>query len=240
MVVEDSSVAIRVEGLGREYGELVALDGVSFALGEGRTLAVLGPNGAGKSTLLRILAGLLRPTAGEVSVLGCGLPREGWKLRGQVGYLGHAPMLYRDLTIVENLEFQAKLHGLVDDSDGRIAELVEAVGLHRRRHELVSNLSAGMLHRADIARMLLVDPPLLLLDEPWSHLDPAARETVAGLLGPMPGRTRVIVSHEPEAAAADADEVLLLAAGGHVAWHGAAEDFAVNAGHELVYAEGAP
>ena len=116
---------------------------VTLELRQGETLAVLGPNGAGKTTLLRVLATLLRPTAGEVSVLGCALPRESWRARGRIGYLGHEPLLYRDLTGAENLRFQARLHGLGGDAAGRIAELLDRVRMSRRADELVRNLSAG-------------------------------------------------------------------------------------------------
>jgi ABC-type multidrug transport system ATPase subunit len=104
--------AIELVGLRRDFGERPALDGVSARLEPGRSLAVLGPNGSGKSTLLRILAGLLRPSGGEVTVLGRSLPQETHGLRGRIGYLGHEPLLYRDLTPRENLELAAALHGL--------------------------------------------------------------------------------------------------------------------------------
>ena len=105
---------------------------------------MLGPNGAGKSTLLRILATLLRPSAGEVAVLGAELPREAWRARGRIGYLGHEPLLYRELSVRENLEFNARLHG-VSPRSRRIDELLERAGLAHRGDELVRNLSAGML-----------------------------------------------------------------------------------------------
>ena len=162
------------------------------------TLAVLGPNGAGKTTLLRVLATLLRPTAGEVSVLGCSLPRESWRARGRIGYLGHEPLLYRDLTCAENLRFQARLHGLPGDGAGRIAELLDRVGMSRRADELVRNLSAGMVQRLAVCRAVLHEPELLLLDEPRSHLDPEAASLVEPLIGPAPGRARVIVTHDIE------------------------------------------
>src|SRR6478752_4486055 len=104
--------ALSLAGLRRDYGERTALDGIGLELGRGETLLVLGPNGAGKTTLLRILATLLRPSGGEVTILGCKLPDEAWKLRGKIGYLGHEPLLYRDLSGRENLRFHAKLHGI--------------------------------------------------------------------------------------------------------------------------------
>src|SRR5215210_1497875 len=118
--------AVEVEGLERSYGDHLALDDVTFRLEAGHTLAVLGPNGAGKSTLLRVLAGLLRPHAGRVAVLGAELPREAAAVRGRVGYLGHEPLLYRDLTGRENLRFHARLCGAGDE---RVEELLAAAGV---------------------------------------------------------------------------------------------------------------
>ncbi len=107
-----SEPAIALAALRRDFGERTALDGISLELGEGESLVVLGPNGAGKTTLLRILATLLRPSGGEARVLGCPLPGEAWKLRGKIGFLGHEPLLYRDLSGRENLRFHARLHGI--------------------------------------------------------------------------------------------------------------------------------
>jgi heme exporter protein A len=105
-----AEAAVVLRGLRREYGERPVLRDVSLELARGTTLAVVGPNGAGKSTLLRILATLLRPTAGEVAVLGAELPRQAWRARGRIGYLAHEPLLYRELSVRENLEFNARLH----------------------------------------------------------------------------------------------------------------------------------
>jgi ABC-type multidrug transport system ATPase subunit len=142
-----------------------------------------------------------------------------------VGYLGHQPLLYRELTVRENLEFNAKLHRL-ERPRRRIEELLSASGLARRGDELARNLSAGMLQRASICRMLLADPELLLLDEPGSHLDTAGAGIAASLLGPADGRTRVIVSHEVEVALEFADQALALHADGRVAYSGPAAGLA--------------
>jgi heme exporter protein A len=213
--------AIALAHLWRDFGDRTALRDVTFELGDGETLAVLGPNGAGKTTLLRVLASLLRPTAGDVSVLGCALPREAWKARGRIGYLGHEPLCYRDLTCAENLRFQARLHGLEDDAEERIAGLLDRVGMLRWGGELVRNLSAGMVQRLAVCRAVLHEPELLLLDEPHSHLDPEAAALVEPLIGPAPDRTRVLVTHEIEAGLAEGDRVLALRAGGAVAYEGA-------------------
>jgi ABC-type multidrug transport system ATPase subunit len=203
--------AIELVGLRRDFGDRTALDGVDLRVEPGGSLAVLGPNGSGKSTLLRILAGLLRPTSGEVSVLGCDLPKETHRLRGRVGYLGHDPLLYRDLTPRENLELVAALHGIRSEVAGpRIEVLLEAVGMSVRADDRVAELSAGMKQRIDICRAVLHEPELLLLDEPDAHLDPEARLRIAPLIAADNGRTRVVVSHERGAATEAADFVLEL------------------------------
>jgi heme exporter protein A len=201
---------IAVEGLRRDYGDRVALREVSFELGEGQTLAVLGPNGAGKTTLLRVLATLLRPHAGRVSVLGAELPGGSWKVRGRVGYLGHEPLLYRSLSARENLEFCARIFGVDPE---RIDELLRAVGLERRADDPVEELSRGMRQRVAAARAVLHDPPLLLLDEPLSGLDPGAAALLQPLIGRESGRTRVLVTHDVERGLAESDSAIGLRGG---------------------------
>jgi heme exporter protein A len=202
--------ALEVEGLARHYGERDALSDVSLSLQAGQTLVVFGPNGAGKTTLLRVLATLLRPHSGRVSVLGRELPGEAWAVRGRVGLLGHEPMLYRELTAQENLRFHARLHGV---ARARVAELLEAVAMSARAREPLRTLSRGMVQRVAVARAVLHEPELLLLDEPHSNLDPAAIELVAPLIGAGTGRTRVICSHDPGGGLAEADVVLGLRGG---------------------------
>jgi heme exporter protein A len=203
--------AIELAGLRREFGERPALDGIDLRLERGQSLAVLGPNGSGKSTLLRILAGLLRPSGGEASVLGCALPKETYRLRGRVGYLGHEPLLYRDLSPRENLELGAALHGIDPQVwEPRIDALLDAVGMTTRSRDRVAELSAGMRQRVDICRAVLHEPELLLLDEPDAHLDPDARRRVAPLIAAGSGRTRVVVSHDRTAAIDGADFALEL------------------------------
>jgi heme exporter protein A len=214
-----SDLVLSLRDLRRDYNERPVLRDVSLELAAGETLSVIGPNGAGKSTLLRILATLLRPTAGAVELLGSDLPRSAWKVRGRIGYLAHEPLLYRELSVRENLEFNARLQG-VDDPDRRIDALLERAGLFARAGERVRNLSAGLLQRAAICRTLVHDPEVLLLDEPRSHLDLAAAGVVDEMLGAASGRSRVIVSHEIESAIATADQVLALRADGTVAHAG--------------------
>jgi heme exporter protein A len=212
--------AIEVEGLARHYGEREALSDVSLSLPAGKTLVVFGPNGAGKTTLLRVLATLLRPHDGVVRVLGRSLPDEAWAVRGKVGLLGHEPLLYRELTARENLRFHARLH---DVGQQRVGELLELVQMAKRADEPLRNLSRGMVQRVAVARAVLHEPQLLLLDEPRSNLDPAAIELVDPLIGAASGRTRVICSHDPGGGLAEADLVLGLRAGRPVLLRAAAD-----------------
>jgi heme exporter protein A len=210
-----SAPAVALEGVGRTYGERVALRDVSFALPPGATVAVFGANGAGKTTLLRIIAGLLRPHAGRACVLGAELPREAWKARGRIGLLGHEPMLYRDLTVRENLRFHARLHGVKPE---RAEALTEQVGLSARADDPVRTLSRGMTQRAAICRAVLHEPELLLLDEPLANLDPGGALAVAPLIGREAGPARVLISHAAEQGLAEADWVLGLRGGRQALW----------------------
>jgi heme exporter protein A len=233
-----SGGAIELRGLWRAFGDRAVLRDVTIRVPAASTLAVLGPNGAGKTTLLRVLATLLRPTSGEASVLGCALPRDAWRARGRIGFLGHEPLLYRDLTGAENLRFFARLHGLPADGGERIDELLGHVRMSRRADELVRNLSAGMVQRLAVCRALLHDPELLLLDEPRSHLDPEAAALVEPVLGPIRGRTRVVVTHDVDAGLGEADLVVALRSGGSVAYAGPASG--LSAGDARAIYGGAP
>jgi len=215
-----SAPAVALEGVGRAYGERVALRDVSFTLAPGATVAVFGANGAGKTTLLRILAGLLRPHAGRAAVLGAELPREAWRARGRVGLLGHEPMLYRDLTVRENLRFHARLHGV---AAARAEALTEQVGLAARADDPVRTLSRGMTQRAAICRAVLHEPALLLLDEPLANLDPGGALAVAPLIGREAAPARVLISHAAEQGLAEADWVLGLRGGRQALWAPAAQ-----------------
>ncbi len=217
---DGTETAIRLRGLTRDYGERRVLTGIDLDLPAGFSLALLGPNGSGKSTLLRILAGLLRPGGGAVELLGADLRKEAWKVRGRIGYLGHQPLLYEDLTGRENLEFQARIHGIDPEvARARIESDLEAVGMANRAWDRVSDYSAGMRQRVAICRAVLHRPEMLLLDEPDSNLDPEGRRAARALIGRpdelawSPGAaavSRVVVSHEPDRAQAEADRVLEL------------------------------
>ena len=190
------------------------LHGVDVTVAAGETLVVLGPNGAGKSTLLRILAGLMRPSDGEVRVLGRRLAPGDHDARRPIGLLSHQSLLYEDLTLLENLAFTARLYGM----PGPVAaarRALDDVGLLDRAGEVPRRLSRGMVQRAAIARALIHDPRLLLLDEPFTGLDSPAADRLRALLAARlgGGRAMVLVTHQLEEAWDLADRVAVLAAG---------------------------
>jgi ABC-2 type transport system ATP-binding protein len=163
-----SSPVLRVEGLGKRYGKRQALHAVGFAVRAGELVAVIGPNGAGKTTLLSILAGVQSPSAGTVS-------REAGEIGWAVGWVPQTHALYSKLSVAENLRLFARLEG-VPDVETAIARMLDQTGLSERAHERVDHLSGGNRQRVNVALGLLGDPPVILLDEPSSSLDPAQRE----------------------------------------------------------------
>jgi heme ABC exporter ATP-binding subunit CcmA len=174
--------------LGKRYGEKRVLRGIDLALPRGGFLVVTGPNGAGKTTLLRICAGLAQPTEGTIE-------REA--ARAQVGYLGHEPLVYRELTALENLELYGRLYHVPERRE-RIGMLLERFGLWEARHDRVTSYSRGMTQRLALCRVLLHDPELLVLDEPFSALDEAGVELLDAQLAELRGERTVLVStHDP-------------------------------------------
>ncbi len=154
----------------KRFGFTTALEGISFALDQGELLAVFGPNGAGKTTLIRILSTLMRPTSGKAALLGYDLEKEGETLRGSIGVLTHRPLLFDNLTAHENLKFYGQMFQ-IKNLDSRIEELLDDVGLIDNRDRRVETFSRGMQQRLAIARAILHEPRLLLLDEPFTGLD---------------------------------------------------------------------
>jgi heme exporter protein A len=171
----DGSSLLEARGLQRSFGRVRILHGIDLTLAPGEALAVIGPNGSGKTTLLRLLAGLMRPTAGEVRVLGQPLGPGAGPVRRVIGLLAHQSFLYDDLTLLENLTFAARLYTLDRPREAAAAAL-ERAGLGARAGELPRRLSRGLLQRAAIARALLHSPRILLLDEPFTGLDAVAAD----------------------------------------------------------------
>ena len=190
---------IRVRGLKKSFGDRWALRGVDLDVAGGECLALIGPNGAGKTTLLRILSTLTRPSAGTVSVAGQDLNAGATEIRRSVGFLSHQPLLYEDLTAQENLRFYGRMYD-VRGPEERIAVLLRKVGLESSAQDLVRTFSRGMKQRLAIARALLHDPPVLLMDEPYTGLDQRAAETLDSVLrdAGAASRTIVLTTHDLE------------------------------------------
>jgi heme exporter protein A len=204
-----SPEAVACEGLVRRFGERAALDGVDLHLAEGEFALVTGPNGAGKTTLLRVLATVIRPSAGAVAVAGHALPRAAPKARPLIGYVGHGPLTYPGLTARENLELYAALYDVPAE---RVGPALERVGLDGRGRDPVAEFSRGMAQRLALARAVLHGPSLLLMDEPTAGLDSGGRELMREVLA-EPGRTVIVSTHEPAWFAGLATREVRLAAG---------------------------
>ncbi len=179
--MSDSIAMIELRKLTKAFGSKAALRGVDLRVEPGESLVIFGPNGAGKTTLIRILSSLSRPTGGKVLIGGLDLATHADGIRRYLGVVSHAPLLYDSLTAEENLRFFAQLYDMKAPAR-RISEMLEQVGLTARRHDLVRTFSRGMVQRLAIARALLHDPQVLLLDEPDTGLDPQAAEMLHGLL----------------------------------------------------------
>lgn len=226
---------VRVEKLVRYYGRLCALDNVSFSMKKGEIIGVLGLNGAGKTTCLRILAGLLTPTAGKAEVGGMNILDNPVEIRAQVGFLPEEPPLYRDMTVDSFLRHTGKLKGMSDsDVNSRIPEVCERTGLDEiTRYRIISELSHGYRKRVGIAQAILHKPPLVILDEPISGLDPAQivemRKTVRSLKNE---HSVMVSSHILTEISQTCDRILVFHNGKLVA-EGSEEDLAGQAGGRI-------
>jgi heme ABC exporter ATP-binding subunit CcmA/heme exporter protein CcmB len=205
------------------FGAVRALDGASLAVDAGTVTALVGPNGAGKTTLLRVLATLHRPDGGNARIAGYDVVDDADRVRRLIGYVGHRSLLYMDLTALENLRFHGRLHGLDCTTEG-LREALAGVGLDHRRHDRVRGFSRGTVQRLAIARAVLHEPPVLLLDEPHTGLDPVASETLDDALVALArsGRTVLLATHGLDRAAKLADNVSVIHRG-RIAWSSGAD-----------------
>jgi heme exporter protein A len=205
---------IEVRSLGKTFGLRPVLHGLDLDVARGEFVALVGPNGAGKTTLLRILATLTRPGRGAVRIAGFGLPDHAAEVRQRIGVVSHLPLLYGDLTAEENLRFYARLYDLPDLAP-RVGSALDHVGLAARRRDLVRKFSRGMQQRLAIARAILHDPEVLLLDEPHTGLDQEACAMLDDVLRQVTarGRTVVMTSHDLMRAADLASRIDILARG---------------------------
>lgn len=206
---------IYVRGLVKRFGHAVALRGVDLDVGEGESLTVVGPNGAGKTTLIRVLATLSRPTDGEVRIGGLNIACDAVVIRRLIGVASHQPLLYEELSAVENLVFYGRMYGVPKLSQ-RINDLLELVGLSDQRDEAVRTFSRGMKQRLALARALLHGPRVLLLDEPFTGLDRQAATTLSRVLTEAHAsgsRTVVMTTHDLHRGLAMGDRLVILERG---------------------------
>lgn len=206
--------AIELRGAGRVFGERVALQPLDLAVGRGEVFGLLGPNGSGKTTTLRILATLIAPTSGAAAVLSRDVVAEAMDVRRSIGVMPEKPSLYERLTIDDNLRFWAEAHQLADPTRAMTAAL-EFVGLAGRRRERIGQLSKGLKQRVALARAIVHRPPVLLLDEPSSGLDPSAAVAMEGMIRDLvrDGATVLMNTHRLAEAERLCDRVAILREG---------------------------
>jgi ABC-type multidrug transport system ATPase subunit len=207
-VATEAKVAVSLDNIVKFFGRFVALRNVTATFAAGRLYVILGDNGAGKSTLLRVMTGLLKPTSGAVKLLG----EDPDDVNPRFGYMGHAPLLYDELTGVENLNYFAKLYGM---DDNVVRDAIRTVGLDPDLDRRVGNYSQGMRQRMSLARSVIHNPEILFLDEPFSNVDVKSAHDMAALLGKMrdEGRTLFVVTHQPAVLEAFADEYIMMSSG---------------------------
>ena len=207
------AAAVEVTSLTKTFGSRAAVDGIDLSLDGGDCLAVFGPNGAGKTTLLRLIAGLLKPTGGQVRLAGVDV-RTDSAARARVGIISHHSMLYAPLTVRENLEFTAKLYGL-DDAGAAVSSALSRLGISDRADAPVRTLSRGLQQRVSIARAIVHQPSVVLLDEPYSGLDESGSGALTSLLQGLKaaGATLVIVTHNVAEGLALATHAAIMATG---------------------------
>lgn len=203
------ALPVVVQNVSKIYGRTVALRQVSLELDAGRFYVLRGENGAGKSTLMRIIAGLSYPTAGQVLIFGA----KNREALDRIGYMAHAPMVYDELSGIENLRFFAQLYGITSDAPLRAA--LERVGLDPGLARRAGQYSQGMRQRLSLARAIFHSPSLIMLDEPFSNVDPESAAKIAELLGELrsSGTTILLITHQLGLLANIADEFLFLSAG---------------------------
>jgi heme ABC exporter ATP-binding subunit CcmA len=205
---------IQVEGLVKCFGLSYALRGVDLDVAEGEFLTVVGPNAAGKTTLLRIMATLLKPSSGLVRICGWDSASADTEIRRQIGFVSHQPLIYSNLSVGENLLFYGRIYD-VDRLQERVDALLHLVGLESRRHSLAGRLSRGMQQRLSVARGIIHEPPILLLDEPYTGLDQQAARMLRGLLRDVSvgSHTVVMTTHNLEQGLELCDKLAILSRG---------------------------
>lgn len=210
----NENAAIEVKGITRRFGRKLVLRGIDLAVKEGEYFTIFGPNGAGKTTFIKVLAALLRPSAGSVQIAGLNLKENPVEIRRRIGVVGHQTLLYDELTTHENLKFYGMMYG-VPNLEERIHDLITKVGLTSRLHDRVRTLSRGMQQRLSIARALIHNPSIVLLDEPETGLDQYASQILLEVLNDPNSRKRtaLMTTHNMERGLEISDQVAILVEG---------------------------
>jgi heme exporter protein A len=205
------NLALESQDIQKKFGHFTALSGVTIQIPRGEFVTLFGRNGAGKTTFLKIAATLMRPTHGVLFIEGIDIRKEPEKARRHIGFLSHNTFIYRDLSAMENLKFFCRLYG-ADSSENRLLALLERVGLRRRANDTVRSFSRGLQQRVGIARVLLHDPSLILLDEPYTGLDAQAVAMLNEVLDEIvrAGRTVILTTHDLEQGLRAATRVLVI------------------------------
>ena len=214
MTLADNNPAVQVRGLTKAFGRTPVLRDVDLDVPHGMVLSLLGPNGSGKTTLIKVLATLTRPDAGDVRICGVGLGRRSASIRSRIGVVGHDPLLYDDLTARENLRFACRMFSL-DRADDRVERVSDLMGMSTDLDRKIGAMSHGMKKRFSIARALLHDPQVLLLDEPETGLDQEALSLLDSVIARRSdsARTVIMTTHNLERAVALGDRMAILANG---------------------------
>ncbi|HEB58545.1 MAG TPA: ATP-binding cassette domain-containing protein [Gammaproteobacteria bacterium] len=204
---------VHARGLRKAYGDTTVVDGLDLHVRRGQCFGLLGPNGAGKTTTLRMLLGLSRPDAGELEVLGYRIPRQARRMRARIGVVPQMDNLDPEFSVVENLRIYGRYFGIShDELNARIPALLEFAALEKKAHTRIDTLSGGMKRRLTLARALVNDPELLILDEPTTGLDPQARQIIWQRLRQLigEGRTLILTTHYMEEAERLCDELIIM------------------------------
>jgi heme exporter protein A len=224
----EQEFALESNDIRKTFGHFTALNSVTMTVKRGEFVALFGRNGAGKTTFLKIAATLMRPTHGALRIEGIDIRQNAEDARRRIGFLSHNTFVYRDLSALENLKFFCRLYS-VDDSEARLMDLLERVGLQRRAHDAVRSFSRGLHQRVGIARVLLHNPSLILLDEPYTGLDAHAVEMLNAVLDESvrAGKTVLLTTHDLDQGLRAASRALIIDRG-KLAFSGEARDPAVR------------
>jgi heme exporter protein A len=224
---------IETRRLVKAFGSRAILKGVDLTVAEGEFLTLVGPNGAGKTTLINVISTLSKPTGGQVRVGGYDLAQGAVEVRRQIGVVSHKTLLYDDLSAEQNLRFYARMYDVLD-AGARIERVLQQVGLWGRQHDPIRTYSRGMQQRLAIARAMLHQPPILLLDEPDTGLDQHAAAMLTDLLHELGATTVLMTTHNLERGLALGDQVAILA-GGRIAYQASKSDLDIDRFREIYY-----